>query len=607
MLLSVPMTVRIARWGRDVLFPEAVAAGTGTPVRTAVAVLAVATLVLAVAPLLPVVTAADGSSVGAGFPSWPLLAVLAVLPAAGAVVLVSRGAEQAAGGLVVGVAALAPGRALLDAQLIAGAGLAARPELLVPTSLAPLQAGPAVALLLGGHLLTAVAAIWVLLGARPPERTDDPVPADGAGLELIPEGRSGTRQGAFVVVLGLGAAAAVGLLVSPFGSDNAYLLGRSALDAPGWTLAGSVLLAALGPAAACLLVNSAEPGRARGGLLGVALGLTAVAAPPVVAGLVMPALRPGWGPVTVLLAAVGLIIAAVLLRARDDAERPARELALPTLLWLHRGAAVTALLAGALALTAATLPAIAVPPGTSTPAVSAARLLIPAGVVLLGAAVALLLLAGRAGAIRPVLAVSWVVIPLVSGAVLETVLTAGVIADVGFGAGAWAAAGAVPAAATAGLIAALAGGVERDDVDLVELAARGVDRPVLLAGTLAALLAVPAFALPVATGPDYRAVAIAPGSGLAAWGLVTALVVVVLASLVAARCRPVRAAALLAGAGLVVVVRLAELPLVAGRIEGASAAAGTWSSLACLVVLAAGAVVALRPTRGLPTRMSKLR
>lgn len=597
MLLSVPMTARIVRRDRDGS-SGAGAADAGTPVLVAIILLAAGALALAVAPLLPLVTAADAAPAGAGFRSWPLLVMLAVLPAAIAVVLASRGAGPAAAGLVAGVAALAPGRALLDVQLIGDAGLAARPELLVPTSLAPLQAGPAVALLLAGHLLTIVAGISALLGMAAPERADDaddPVPVDGAGLELVLEGRGGTRQGAFVAVLGLGAAAAVGMLVAPFGSDNAYLLGRSALDAPGWTLAGSVLVAALAPTAACLLVSSAEPGRASGGLLGVALGLTAVAAPPVAAGLAMPALRPAWGPVVMLLAAAGLIVSAALLHVRPDVERPARELALPALLRLHQLAAVATLLAGALALAAAALPAIAAPPGLEAPAVSAARLLVPAGMVLLGVGATLLLLADRAGVARPVLAVGWVVVPLVCGAVLETVLAAGEIADVGFGAGAWMAAAAVPVAAAAGLVAALGGGVERDDVDLTQLGARGMDRPVLLAGTLGALLAVPAFALPVATGPDYRATAITPASGLAAWGLVTALVAVTLAALVAARCRPVRAAALFAGAGLVVVVRLAELPLVASRIEGASAAAGTWSSLACLVVLATGMVLAARP------------
>lgn len=572
--------------------------------RAGVATFAAAALVLAVAPLLRLVSAADAAPTDAGFASWPLLAVLAVLPAAFAAVLAVRGNGSAAAGVVLGVAALAPGRALLDVQLLVDAGLAARPELLVPTSLAPLQAGPAVILLLAGHLLTAVAGLWVLL-ARPPERSDDPVPADGAGLELIPDGRAGPRQGAFVAVLGLGAAAAVGVLVAPFDSDNAYLLGRSAFDAPGWTFAGSVLLALLVPAAACLLVSSAEPARARGGLLGVALGLTAVAAPPIAAALTMVQLRPAWGPVVALLAAAGLILPATMLRARPEAEQPARELTLPALVRLHRIAAVTALSSGALALVAAALPAIAASPDTSAPAVSAGRLLVPAGIVLLGVGAALLLPAGRAGVARPVLAVSWVVVPLASGAVLETVLTAGEIADVGFGAGAWAATAAVPVAAAAGLVAALGGGVERDDVDLTELAARGADRPVLLTGMLAAVLAVPAFGLPVATGPGYRAAAIVPGSGLAAWGLVAAVVAVVLAALVAARCRPVRAAALLAGAGLVVTVRLAELPLVASRIDGAAAAAGTWSSLACLVALAAGTVIAVRPAepRGRRSRM----
>ncbi|MPZ66578.1 MAG: hypothetical protein GEU83_14060 [Pseudonocardiaceae bacterium] len=588
------MAVRILRGDPDGSTAEGVS-GPGTGVRPGVITLAVGALALAVAPLLPVVTAADAAPADAGFPSWPLLVVLAVLPAAVAVVLAYRGAGSVAAGVVIGVAALAPGRALLDVQLIADAGLAARPELLVPTSLAPLQAGPAVILLLAGHLLTAVAGVWVLLATRSPERADESDPADGSELELIPEGRTGSRQGAFVAVLGLGAAAAVGVLVAPFGSDNAYLLGRSALDAPGWTLAGGVLLAVLAPAAACLLVSSAERGRARGGLLGVALGLTAVAAPPVVAALVVAQLRPAWGPIATLLAAAGLIISVALLRARPGTEHPARELTLPALLRLHRLAAVAALLAGALTLAAAALPAIAASPSGSAPAVSAARLLIPAGVVVFGLGVAMLLLSAGAGLARPALAVSWVVVPLASGAVLETVLTAGVLADVGLGAGSWVAVVAIPVAAVAGLIAALGGAVERDDVDLTELAARGADRPVLLAGTLAAVLAVPAFGLPVATGPDYRAAAIAPGSGLAAWGLATAMVAVMFAALVAARCRPVRAAALFAGAGLVVMVRLAELPLVASRIGGAAAAAGTWSCLACLTLLAAATVVAVRP------------
>jgi hypothetical protein len=55
---------------------------------------------------------------------------------------------------------------------------------------------------------------------------------------------------------------------------------------------------------------------------------------------------------------------------------------------------------------------------------------------------------------------------------------------------------------------------------------------------------------------------------------------------------------LLVGAGLVVAVRLAELPLVAARVDGMAAAPGTWASLACLVALVAAVAVTLRPGAG---------
>lgn len=55
---------------------------------------------------------------------------------------------------------------------------------------------------------------------------------------------------------------------------------------------------------------------------------------------------------------------------------------------------------------------------------------------------------------------------------------------------------------------------------------------------------------------------------------------------------------LLAGAGLVVGVRVTEFPLVAARMEGAAVAAGTVASLACLVVLVTGIAVALRRGSG---------
>ena len=575
--------------------------GTGScgaaPGPAALAALTAGAFALALAPLLPVVIATDGAPADPGFPGWPLLAALALLPALAAVLLCARGAAGMATGLVIGYAALAPGRALLDLQLVLGAELAARPELLVPTSLAPLRPAAGAAALLAGHLLTAVAGVLAVRSARP--GIEDPAdpggdePADP--LDPVPGG----RPGLLVLVLGLGAALAVGLLMAPFGSGNAYLLGRAALDSPGWTLAGAVLLAVLAPGAACLLAGSPDPARARGGLLGVAAGSAAVAVPALAAGLLTPQLRPSWGPVTVLLAAAGLVGCALAVQRTGDAGRPHADLVLPTAGRLQRVAAAAALLAGALALLGSLTPAIT--PGdvatadVAVPAVSAARLLVPAAVALLALGAALLLPGDRAATARPALAVAWVVVPLSAAAVLDTVLTAAEIADVGPGPGAWATLVAVPVALVAGACCALAGAVERDDVDVCALAARPADRPLLLAVGLVVVLAVPAFALPVASGPGYRAGAIDPASGLTAWGLVTGLVAVVLAAAVAPRCRPVRGAALLVGAGLVVAVRLAELPLVAARVDGMAAAPGTWASLACLVALVAAVAVTLHP------------
>jgi len=214
------------------------------PGGAALAVLTAGALALAIAPLLPVVAATDGAPADPGFPGWPLLAALALLPALAVVLLCVRGTAGMATGFVIGYAALAPGRALVDLQLVLDADLAARPELLVPTSLAPLRPAAGAVALLAGHLLTAVAGVLAVRSARPGiedlEGPDGPVDP----LEPVP----GARPGLLVLTLGLGAALAVGLLMAPFGSGNAYLLGRSALDSPGWTLAGASTASSTAPA-----------------------------------------------------------------------------------------------------------------------------------------------------------------------------------------------------------------------------------------------------------------------------------------------------------------------------------------------------------------------
>lgn len=510
-------------------------------------------------------------------------------------------------GLMLGLAALAPGRALLDVQLIADAGLAARPELVVATSLAPLHPGPGLALLLAGHLLTALAGVLVLT-ARAPDADRDgscaPTAGEGVGEELT--GRGTPRQGLLLAALGLGVVASVGLLAPPFHSTTGFLLARWAFDGPGWALAGAMLLAVLVPTVACLLAASTSRGRARGGLLGLAAGVAAVAAPALAAGLFGTDLTPAPGPVAALTAAAGLALlagpAGHALTRDSSADQP--DLILPAAERLYRLAGATALLAGALATAGVLAPALQVPAGTAEPVLNHARLLAPAAVVLVVLGVALLFSARIGAVTRPALSVAWVVGPLAATAILDPVLTASDVPGVRLGLGSWCAAAVLVVAAAAGLCAAVAGGVERDDVDLSALAQRGTDRPLLASGVAAALLAIPAFALPLAQARGHRLMAIAPGASeaqvtgaqLSAWGLLTGLVAVLLATLIAPRCRPIRAVALLAGAGVVVIVRLAELPLVAAPLDGAVLAAGTWFSLGVLVLLVIGIGLALRPS-----------
>ncbi len=76
----------------------------------------------------------------AGYAAMPLLVVLAVVAPLLAGLAVWRGRPVVAAGVLIGFALLAPGRAIIDLQFAKDALLASRPELMVPSSLAPLSA-----------------------------------------------------------------------------------------------------------------------------------------------------------------------------------------------------------------------------------------------------------------------------------------------------------------------------------------------------------------------------------------------------------------------------------------------------------------------------------
>jgi hypothetical protein len=145
-------------------------------------------------------------------------------------------------------------------------------------------------------------------------------------------------------------------------------------------------------------------------------------------------------------------------------------------------------------------------------------------------------------------------------------------------------------AVVAAILAGIAGTAERDDVDLTEHRA---NLAVVIPAVAATVLGVGGFGLPALKAPDFVAPGIWSDFRLTSWGLLLGLLVVVAVGGLAPVSRPARAAALLLGAVGVVGVRLLEFPLTSGRVPEASAGAGTWLSLACLVALAIAAVVAL--------------
>ncbi|MDI2028919.1 hypothetical protein QFW96_09870 [Saccharopolyspora sp. TS4A08] len=541
--------------------------GTPARLRAAIGLSLIGAALTGLGPLLGLTSPA----VPAAYPAWPLLLVLALLAPVAAAVFARRGRPVVAAALLVGPAAFAPGRLGQDVQFAADAGMAARPELLRATSLLNFEPGVGWWLLAAGHVLALVAGVLATWGTRE-------------------SGDGSHRQGLLAMALCAGVLGAVAVLMAPFSSDDPYLPAETALDGPLPVLIGSALLAVAVPCAAGLLAGSTDAEFARGGLLGVAFSLIAVAVPPLVSVLVLDELSFAWGPLLGLLAAAALLVLAVRAGRGEPAE-DVDDLRLPALTRLLTLAGVFALLAGAVAVLAALTPHVAMPYGLRDPSEYPARMLVPAGILLVVVGAGMLL-PKLALPLRPVLTVLWAVVPLAAAGSLDAVFTAVQAAGAGAGLGAWAAGLSVLLAAVSAVLAALAGAVERDDVDLTEMAMR---RLVLIPSLVALVLGAGAFSLPVLTAPDYSAPGVFTDFGTTSWGLVLALAAVVGATALAPMCRPGPAAALLFGAALLVAVRALEFPLTAGRLTGAAPGLGLWCAIGCAVVLL-GTALAARTT-----------
>ncbi|MFC4853350.1 hypothetical protein [Actinophytocola glycyrrhizae] len=531
-------------------------------------------------------------SPAAGFGSGFLLVVLAVAPSVAALLFVLSGRALVGAGVLTGAALLAPGLLLVDAQFLVDALQAARPEVLVPTSLAPLTPSAGAYLVLAGHVAAGVAGLLAAgrAGADP----------DSDYFAALDRTISVSARGA---AMGWALAAATvsiaGLFFPPFRSDNAFLLGNDLVDSPALVRYGGILLALTLLVGGVAAAGNARPPIARGMAVGLFLALAWLAVPQVfsVAAIDWLHFERGGGLLTLVPLGVLVAIMFVLRGDREPAGDPA-ELRLETSP-LHLVTGVLGVLAGVAAILGAIGALVVVEGGADQPDSYANRQLVPAGivVVVLGAA----LFTRWAGAVRPAFVVSLGGIALVGLASLDAAFTGTTVpgtafnmpvvtAQVHVGAGVWFAVIAIVLAAFAAVAATVAGGAERDDVDVSE---RKLHTRVAIPAGAAVLFAVGAFAAPMIVATDFTAPGIFSEFRLASWGLLTGLAVVAGAAAVAAFARPARAAGLLFGAAAVVGVHLLELPMTGDRVADASAGQGTWLALACLVALVAGAVTAM--------------
>ncbi|USX50789.1 hypothetical protein [Lentzea sp. HUAS12] len=543
--------------------------------RTSWALAAAGALLLALGPLLGVVGGAEPA-----FTSWPLLAVLALLPPVVAGVLLMRGRPFVAAGLLAADGVFGVGRLLSDLLIVFDAMEVARPELFRPATLVAVTPSLGVWLLLAGHLL--VIAGGALASGRAGMPADESEPPS---LVVFP------------VLIAL--VAAVGLLGKPFTSADPFQLDRGPWELPVLGLVGGLLIALAAPLAAALAASSPDPDTRVGGTIGVSLALLAVVVPPLAAGTVAPGLGITGGSVSAFVAAL-LLPAAPLLgrtaRLLSGKRDETRDLALPSLRRMHVAAGVLAVLAALAMLVGALLPQLVLTTGGAAPDLASVNLLWAAGLAF-GVLGLLLFVPSAAPVVRPALAGGYLAMQLAAAGMTQVVVAASQLGVAQPGAGFWLMVVEAPLGLLALACAGLAGATERENAG--EIKKEQVPVAELGAVLLSGLFAVGAFVLPTLRGAKYTAPTVIPDNEPAvSWGLLICLVLLISTLVLVFRSRPARGAATLAGLALLLGVRALELPLTGDRVEGATAAPGTWLALASIAaLLVAAGLMGARATR----------
>jgi hypothetical protein len=543
--------------------------------RTSWALAAAGGLLLAIGPLLGVVDGAEPA-----YTSWPLLALLALLPPVVAGVLLMRGRPFVAAGLIAAVGVFAFGRLLSDLQLVFAPMSVARPELFRPTTLIAVTPSAGLWVLLAGHVL--VIAGGLLAAGRAGMPADESEPAGLVALHVI-----------------TAAWATVGLLGKPFTSSDPFQLDRGPWDLPVLGLTGGLLVALAAPLATALAASSPDPDTRQGGVLGVSLALLGVVLPWLVAGTVVSGLGISAGPVIALLAALALPALPLLARLvrllrgkRDDT----RDLALPSIRRMHTAAGLLSVVAAVFMLIGAVVPQLELTTGGEAPELASAKLLWPAGLAfgVLGLA---LLVPSIAAAVRPALFLGYFAMQLAAAGATQPVVAASQAGIAQPGAGFWLMVAEFPLGLLALICAGLAGAVERENTE----PGRRQELPMTELGAvlLAGLLAAAALALPTVRSAAYTAPTLIPDADPAvSWALLSSLGFLRIGLVVALRSWPARGAAVLRGAGLLRVVGGVGLPLTEDRFEGDVERPGTWLALVAVGALAVvGGLSGARATR----------
>jgi hypothetical protein len=558
------------------------AVSAGAYLAFAVILLFVGTGLVVIAPRRPIVRPALG---GPAADVWPMLVVLALTPALLAVVLLLVRQRPAALGLVAVGGLVAACRFVADLALLVSPLAAARVELWVPHGIEAVRPGPGLWLLLAGQLCTAAAGAFALAESARCQ--------GGYGFAEPPVPPWATRP-VMPIAVSFAVVAGAGLLAAPVRSSNPYVSARSAFDAPVPVSLGAFALAA-GIVLAVGLAGSSQDHRVTvAGLAGGALAVVSIALPRVVVAALAPGLGVAAGPAVALLGAAGLAASARWVTVRAWSGTPSRVQQTWSRALLAEGTRVLGgllcLVSGSCAVFGFFLHPLRLTGDLPQPRIPTTGLLLCTGLVV--AVAGWLTATPRYGRmLRPALAVVAMAMPIAAAEYTADVAEVLDLPGVDSGVGSWFAAAAGLTALAGALLGVVSGGFERDDVDLSGRSFSGPTAPVS-AG--AAVLAVPAFGLPLVNGTGRGVTGVIQGPiGLPSWALLAAMLVTVGIGLLGPRCRPVPAAVLYTGGCVLLVLRLARVPFGPRPLPASGLAEGAWASVLCLLLMLAGATIAV--------------